>query len=110
MKLEELPYKVQVRPLDTAVNVTWEPVSCEKRFGRIIYSVIVSNNDLNFTKTLSLQTDTSYQIDGLQPFTKYTLTIIAARNGRNIYQNKFINIFKFNFTTSAAGLSIWSEI
>lgn len=106
MKLEELPNKVQVRPLDTAVNVTWEPVNCTKRYGRIIYSVMVSNSDLNFTKTLSLKTDTSYQIDGLQPFTNYTLTIIAARNGRNIYQYIFLNIFKFNFATSAAGLSI----
>lgn len=100
---EELPYKVQLRPLDSAVRISWEAVNCSQKYGRLVYSLIVSNKKLNFTTNFSLQTDTSYEIGGLKPYTQYTLTILIARNGRNIHHNRYTKTFTFNFTTSAGG-------
>nr|XP_023019402.1 uncharacterized protein LOC111508196 [Leptinotarsa decemlineata] len=99
--LEELPFNIQVKALDTSINVSWENVDCSKKYGRIVYTLIVSNSELNFTKEISLQTENSYKIDGLEPYTSYALKIITARNGRNIYRGVHTNTYNLNFTTMA---------
>lgn len=105
---DEIPRKVQIRPLDAGVQVSWEPTTCYQSYGRLIYYLSVFNK--TYSTNFSLQTNTSYKIGGLQPYTAYTLTIVAARNGRNIYQNKYVDTLSYNFTTSAGGLYIWISI
>lgn len=98
---EERPLNIQIRAMDNRVNVTWDKVSCQNRYGRLVYNVVVKNAELNFTKTISLQTDNSYQISGLKPYTEYSLEIITGRNGRSIYNRKNIYSVVYNFTTLA---------
>lgn len=100
----EIPQKVKLRPSDSAMYISWEKVSCISVYGKLIYTLIVSNTVLNFTKQLSLQTDTSYQIDGLQPYTPYSLKIITARNAGSIHKGTRTNTMVFNFTTLPGGM------
>nr|CAI5845464.1 unnamed protein product [Callosobruchus analis] len=97
----ELPTNIQVKASEDRVNVSWEEVECQYRYGRIVYDVIVTNPALNFTKTFSIQTDNSYEISGLKPFTQYNLTIVTARNGRSLYNKVNANVISMNFRTLA---------
>ncbi|XP_050510220.1 uncharacterized protein LOC114349462 [Diabrotica virgifera virgifera] len=99
--LEELPTNIKLKPSYTSINVTWEPVNCHKKYGRLVYTVIVSNSTLNFTKEISLQTNTSYEITGLKPYSHYSLTILTARNGRSIYRKVKTTNYTLSFTTLA---------
>lgn len=101
---KELPQKIQLRPSDTAVYVSWQQVPCMSIYGKLIYTLIISNEKLNFTKQLSLQTDSSYKIDGLQSYTPYSLSIITARNAGNIHKGVYTNTVLLNFTTLPGGM------
>ncbi|KAJ8923877.1 hypothetical protein NQ315_006653 [Exocentrus adspersus] len=98
---EELPHKIQLRATDSAVYVSWQNVPCTSVYGRLIYTLIVNNTRLNFTKKLSLETNTSHKVDGLQPYTHYSLLITTSRNAGNIYKGVHSHTIVLNFTTLA---------
>lgn len=99
----ETPQKIQIRASDSTVYISWQKVPCTEIYGKLIHTLTVSNDVLNFTKQVSLQTDTSYEIKGLQPYTTYSLSIVTARNAANIYKNVHTNRMVFNFTTLPGG-------
>ncbi|XP_056638820.1 uncharacterized protein LOC130446528 [Diorhabda sublineata] len=99
--LEELPSNIQLRASETSIKVIWEPVDCRKQYGRLVYTLIVENSSLNFSKQISIQTDTNYEIKGLQPNTQYNLIILTARNGRNLYNNIKTSNYTLHFSTKA---------
>ncbi|CAG9860166.1 unnamed protein product [Phyllotreta striolata] len=97
--LGELPFPIQLKASDTSIRVSWDPVSCSKMRGRLVYTLIVSNATLNFSKKISLQTDTSYDIEGLRPYTHYSLNILTARNARHLYNGELTTNYTMEFTT-----------
>lgn len=97
--LEELPSNIQLRASETSIKVIWEPVDCRKMYGRLVYTLIVTNSTLNFSKQISIQTDTSYEITGLEPNTQYNLIILTARNGRNLYNGIKTSNYTLHFST-----------
>lgn len=102
-RLEELPSNIKLKPLDTSIHVSWESVDCSKQYGRLAYTVIVFNSTLNFSKEIAIQTNSSYTITDLIPFTHYSLTILTARNGRYLYNKIHTNNFTLNFMTMPGG-------
>ncbi|KAG5891652.1 hypothetical protein JTB14_020070 [Gonioctena quinquepunctata] len=96
--LEELPFNIQIKALDTSINVSWEKIDCSKKVGPILYSIIVGGT--NYSTVLARRIKNSYEIGGLQPNTPYTLEILTSRNERNMYNGQ-PNKFVFNFTTMA---------
>ncbi|CAH1965540.1 unnamed protein product [Acanthoscelides obtectus] len=97
----EIPTNIEVRALEDRVNISWQVVGCQHRYGRIVYNVMVTNPSLNFTKKFSIQTDNSYEMTGLQPYTEYNLTIVAARNGKYLYNMVNANVISMKFRTLA---------
>ncbi|XP_018562896.1 uncharacterized protein LOC108904723 [Anoplophora glabripennis] len=96
---KELPQKIQLRASDSTIYVSWEKVPCTEIYGKLIYTLTINNAVLNFTKRVSSQTVTSYEINGLQPYTPYSLNIVTARNAANIHKGVHTNTMVLNFTT-----------
>ncbi|CAG9766449.1 unnamed protein product [Ceutorhynchus assimilis] len=101
-KIEELPIQMHIRPLDSAVNVSWDKPSCNSISGPLIYNLTVWNENLNFTKGLDYQTGTTYLIEGLRPYTKHNLTVATARNARNLMRGSNVNQLTYEFVTLPA--------
>lgn len=101
--MDELPIQIYIRPLDKAVNVTWEKPKCNSRSGRLIYNIAVSNDKFHFLKKIELQDSNSYYIGGLRPFTHFNLTISIARNGRNLAKNVLTKNLTYEFITLPGG-------
>ncbi|XP_060534337.1 uncharacterized protein LOC132706804 [Cylas formicarius] len=96
---EEVPFNIRVRPLDAAVNVTWDKPGCASTYGRLIYNLAVVDRSNRTQKSIEMQTDNSYLIRGLEAYTPYTLTVTTARNARNLVKGVHLYNVSVNFTT-----------
>ncbi|KAL1513774.1 hypothetical protein ABEB36_003139 [Hypothenemus hampei] len=97
--IEELPIKIHIRPLESAVNVSWDKPNCNSRYGRLIYNVTISNEKLNLKKVVELQTNNSYFINELASFTTYDLIVSTARNPRYLLKGIKTQNMTYHFTT-----------
>ncbi|XP_066143041.1 uncharacterized protein [Euwallacea fornicatus] len=97
--LEELPIQIHIQPLERAVNISWAEPACNAQSGRLIYNIIVYNEQLGFQKVLELQDKNFYYITGLRAYTKHNLTITTARNGRNLRKGVHTKNLTYEFST-----------
>ncbi|KAL3287620.1 hypothetical protein HHI36_002089 [Cryptolaemus montrouzieri] len=91
ISLEEQPNRIKIEELtDTKLKVSWDKVDCRNTYGRIIYSLELLDIKSGNVTDLGEQTDRLRVINGLRPYTNYSLqigtsrSIIKSRRGRKL--------------------------